>query len=815
MSTYPVVNPVYPYNTITVQCPPVGTPDCPGGYIMTINTNDLNTESLFYEPDFKSQLVSNSINVDHLMAGAPYSNAYALWAFVGIRAGYSPSRYYDETTYIYGHPDVQAMVRGQSSTINSESFLDSAEQHWLLWGRDQLLSGTRNYTFTIKPFDILNGDPYAGGTFVGTEKTLHIGDKADGGNTSYSTITLTLAGNPGAATISNMGTMDVTATKITTLDATNFTNILTINNQASTAALSISNLNMNPILGIHNTALGLSTTYTNSTLSGNGQTAIINLSSVTGGTITLNHTSNGYFADITINSNGSTDNNLTNLTGSALVGTSLLTIGGIQDITLTIGAAVDTIRTVNATPKTALSIADTTTGTSSNLLTATFSTANSSIAFLNATTLAAGNTLTFTGANNSLYGIPSTITGVSSNIGALFTNLDTLGISTSAASGTVNIANFGSSINKINIDVIPISTLTFNNVANDSIFNLGTSTIAPAALGVGDLVINQASPSSSASLTFNILGSGAGVADNLAIIGTGTASINVSSTITGTQTFTITSGDNSLHTLHITGGNTGNNIVCGTLPTSVTTFNGSTATSSINVTIGDAITSTTTYGSLTATNTITGGSADDTIDGGTANDIINGKEGANTLTGHGGLGATATDINTYIFTDPTGITTITDFNDGTSSSALDLLHLAATLSTATSSGFVGFLNGDSTAVTGSTAVSVASWDGTSSFNFTADQNIVVVTGTIADVSALSTAIGTNKIGTTSGNWSNAAKGLPFVYSDGTNLHIATVQVNTNSSQFINASASKIDDIISLSGISSTANFDSTDFAFIA
>jgi hypothetical protein len=815
---------------------PIITITHPNGNVTQINTNSATIQNLFNENYFRNNLAVSDIEaLDQGIANNIYLDTYDFWARVGIKSGLSASPYYNESAYLAYNPDIAALVRGRS--INPDSSVvvyDSGQQHWLIKGRDEIINGLRptaafaaSFTFTTAT-DNFVAYPYVGGVFTGTDQTFRVGDVADGGTASLSSLVLTLnGGSTGAATITNIGTIDciVASASGGSVDATNFYDVTAIRSIDSIGTLTIGNLNLNPTIIIDYSS-NLTVNYIDAVLSGNNKTFNLNIAAISSANIILNNTNSGFFSTIAINSAGAIADTITSLSGTALVGASMLKINGAQSLTMTVHSSISTIREVIAVPKASITFSDIITGTTGNVLTATFNTAGSSIRFTGLQALATTNVITFTGTGNTLSMTPTMAAAVRSSIGASFTNLDILDINGRLAGGAnIVVTNFGSQITTVNLNGLsnlPAPTSgpsAISSLPTGATINLGMTSTAITSL-VGALTING-----TGSVAVNVLGitpTGA-VADTLNITGFTAATLNISTLAipAGGNTLGFTfSSTSSITTLTVTGGNASSIVAVSfnTLPAAITTFNASACLSPITVTANNAVGVSIT-GSFTAINTLIGGSNADNISGGTAADTINAKGGINTVTGHGaGIGNTATDVNTYRFTDPTGITTITDCNLGAPNSSVDLIQLQSVLTTPTSNGLIGFLNGNSGNLSGvNVGVTGNNWSGSGALILTATQNIVIVTTTaISTTAQLAAAIGTTNIRTSGGgNWSVANKGIPFVYSDGTNIHISVVQVNTIASAFINAATGKIDEIITLSGIASTANFDTTDFSFIA
>jgi hypothetical protein len=573
-----------------------------------IDCNDSITQALFSENHFRSTLPYNEAQLlDQGLASGKYLDPYDFWCRLGIRAGWSPNIFFDEKTYLNNNPEVRAMVKGY--TLNPDAnpsnlLYDSGLQYWLIKGREEIVNGERTvdsapsiFTFTIGNDNLL-AIPFLGGTFIGTDQTVQAGDIADGGTATLSSLTLTLNGNSGAATITNIGTVNVTARAATgvVVDATNYSGVTNLNSMGSVGQVTIAGLSLNPTLGIDSNS-NIAVNYVDTILSGNNKIINLNvINNVTFGTITLNNACSGYFATIAIESNGATANTINWLTGTAVTGTSALNITGMQALTVSLSASTNTIRAVTAIPQSSVTFADNITGTSGNILTATFSTVGSSIRFTGTQSLATTNVLTFTGTSNSLSLTPTTVAAITNNIGASFTNLDTLDINGQLISN-VAVSNFGSAINIVNINgtsLAPAPTLgaaTISGLPTGSMVNLGMASTPITQLN-GVLTL-----SGTGAVMVNLLGTTpqAAVVDNIAITTFTKATLNINNlavpTVANNIAFAIQGA--ALTTLNVTGGNILASAVTVTLSSTTSLVRTVVATSKAIVSFTDNTTGTT------------------------------------------------------------------------------------------------------------------------------------------------------------------------------------------------------------------------------
>jgi hypothetical protein len=761
------------------------------------------------------------------IANGAYKDAFDHWTKVGIKMGYAPNKFYNETAYLNANTDLRPFVKGQEINPDlNKVFLNSALEHWILWGRKEGIDGvnaTRATSYTPMSYSFTSGvdnlvaDSGMASTFTGTDSTIQSGDVADGGSKATSTLNITASGgNINAATIKNFGNVNITASGGgRTFTATNTTAVDAINTSASTSDVTVSSLGINPKIGMVNTGQNMTVTFLDSVLSGNTGAASVALSNVTAGVLTMNRTAAGYFKTLGIASSGSSNVLSANgLTGSALVGTDTLNITGSASLTLPVKNDVNTIRTVTAAPVTNLSFADTATGATGGALTATFNSAGSRLD-LSGNTVSSSNKITFTGAGNTLGLNQTAANSVSSSIASTFTNLDTLAITDGVNSTTVACANFGSGIKNVILEADSAAASSITGLAAGGKITVGKGN----ALAQIDqaVTVNFASGNAN-TLTIDLVGNGASKNEKFTTTNTEKLVINPASSInSGTQTFTIAaaSGDIYLKNIEVKGGNAGATVSLagGTLPASVNSIDASASLSKITATANNNV-AMTIKGSSTAASTLTGGTANDIIIGGAGDDILDGMRGINSLTGGAGS-------DTFKFTDFDNVTTITDFNPGTSTTTVDKIQISVDPADR-GYAFNAVVTGAGNAAPATAVVPTANAKTISSMTATtlnSDDRILLYTGTATTASDLQTAVrtGGNMILTFT-NDVVANAGIPIVYlhTDG-NVHIAGIRCTTaaggnNTTAEITAA---VQDIAILQGVTSMANINSTDFEFIA
>jgi S-layer protein len=709
--------------------------------------DDSTLKPLFNENYYMSNLPASVAEALALsIATGVYKDGFDHWSKVGIKAGYSPSKFYNESAYLNANSDLRPFIKGQAIDPDlNKVFLNSALEHWILWGRKEGIDGVKatrgdsyspvSYSFTSS-VDNLVADTGIKATFSGTDSTIQAGDVADGGSKATATLNMTASGGDiAAATVKNFGNVNILASGgARTFSATNTTAVDAINSSGSTNTLAVTGLGINPKIGMTNTGQNMTVTFLDSVLTGNTGAASVALSNVTAGTLTMDRASSGYFKTASIASDGSA-NVLTSLAGTSLVGTDTLSITGSAALTLPVAVAVNTIRTVTAAPVTTLSFADTVTGATGGALTATFNTAGSRLN-LGGSTVSSSNNIKFTGAGNTL-GLTNTgATSVTSSISSTFTNLDTLAI-TNNLNGTVACANFGSGIKNVVLEGTDTGgASTISGLAAGGKITVGKAGSATPAVDTGVVTANFASGNAN-TLTLDFPGTGASVNEKFTTTNTEKLVINPSSTVSsGTLAFTIAaaSSDIYLKTIEVKGGNAGGTVslIGGALPASVNMIDGSASLSQITATANAA---STIKGSATAASTLTGGTANDVIIGGAGDDTLDGGRGINSLTGGAG-----SDI--FKFSNFDNVTTITDFNPGTSTTAVDKIQISKA-PTANGYGFNAVVTGSGTTAPTSEVVPAANAKTISSMAATtlvADDRIILYTGAATTAAALTTAV---------------------------------------------------------------------------
>ena len=823
-----------PYTVLTITAP--------NGVKLNIDTNNPTIQNLFNEQYFRGKLSPNELQaMDQAIANGAYQNAYDFWGKVGLKAGLSPCKFYDESTYLNNNNDVRQATKGQSLNPDATKvYLDSGLEHWLLFGRQEILNGgvvANQTTFTrataaVTPAQAITAgmsytspDSTIGEVFSGTDATFVSGTSINGGSAGAGSTTLnlstTLAGSTTLGSSTNVGTLNVTnTTTASTLNLANFDTTLTnINSVGSTVVPVLNNVPAQVTLGLTNTNFGMTPAYAATVALSGAQN--VNLTSAGSATavpvVALTNSGTGALSTLNVTSNGAaTSTNYVSLAGStALNPVATFNVNGTATAKVTLPSGLTaTTKTVVATPAASVTFADTNTGATGYPINATFNTAGSTLG-LAATSLAtSGNTVKFTGAGNTLAMVNSASVTTSS-VASQFTNLDSLEVTSAlAASNIVNVNNFGTAIKNVSLDVALGGSASVTNLTNNSTVNYGNSTATTPATGF-TLTLSQVSPSSNNVVNVKSLGNAVGVATQ-AITANGVGTINLTAPTVSTSnilTYTVLSDLGTKVTL--SGGNAASSaqITFTTLANNIATLDASASLAGINATAAPL--QSTLKGSLSAANTLTGGSNNDMLYGGSLADTFNGAGGINYYTGHQVPGAS--DVNTYKFTVPNNINTITDFNPATATTACDLIQFSTS---STNGGFnvnagaaltVGAIangNGASAVTAGATQVYTDA-----PLTLSATTSLLLYKGAQNTGAGIVTALTTSGLTSASAWTSGYALPVAYLNADG-NVHLGVVK-STAGNTAMGAGATAFGDIAVLQGVTSLANIDASDFALIA
>jgi hypothetical protein len=384
----------------------------------------------------------------------------------------------------------------------------------------------------------------------------------------------------------------------------------------------------------------------------------------------------------------------------------------------------------------------------------------------------------------------------------------------------------GTAVTHVNLNVGVNGASSITNLVNNAVINLGTSLTATGnAATTNALTTNLKTPGISNSITYNILGNtDAAVASKLTFNGVGTANVNLTTSIT-TQTVTFTLATDIGNKVVVTGGGAGSTIAHsgGGVLGYAGTFDASGAAS--NVTLTSNASGSNILGSHTGINSFTTGASYNNFTGGAAADTF-------TITGNAGTAGKLSTVqghyneinvaNTYVFKAAAASATlepvtISDFNPGTNSTAVDLIQISYGTVAA---GGVAYMTGAGNASVGAAAAAViqtvssstaTTLNSTTNFvNYTAStvanaaamQAIVQAAGTKFTFGA-TVSVGTRNV-------------MPIAYYDGSNTHLAILTQVTNAGIDTSTGVgdATITDIALLTGVNNTY-LDSTDISWIA
>jgi S-layer protein len=226
---------------------------------------------------------------------------------------------------------------------------------------------------------------------------------------------------------------------------------------------------------------------------------------------------------------------------------------------------------------------------------------------------------------------------------------------------------------------------------------------------------------------------------------------------------------------------------------------------------------------------LTGGTAADSITGGAGNDALSGLAGADVVNGGAGNDTITFTFETSVHDTLTGgagndtfksatttaatisVVEITDFDLGTASTAADILQLSdAALTGLTVVTDMVDTSANSAAATNNTVVRVTADNQT-----VANADLVILSGTYASAAAALAGMKTAGVDTiVYGAALTDNDSFLVAYSDGTDSYIA-VATTSGTDLLTSGGLDSVTNVVKLTGVSSLANFDSTDFAYIA
>ena len=531
--------------------------------------------------------------------------------------------------------------------------------------------------------DIIN----AGLTSAG-QQTLTALDSLKGGD-GTDTIAIVMKANATPASDS-VEVYTVTATAASALSMLGSTGVTSITNTGSSATLTVSNVALGTTLTLGNTAQGGTFNYAAADIAGTADAATINISSVTGGAVTVG----AGIEALTLNSVGTA-----NTLGSLSSGATTLNITGAQNMTITGNATATTIDASAATGKVTLTSDNTkavsiTTGSGADSVTMT-----GTNALTDTVSLGAGNdTVTFTGNLADADVVDGgdgtdTLVGTSANLAALtstattsnMTNFEVVQLSNQSGGDfdvsdiqedgitTVTLANSGAALvggareitgeaGSFTVNLGKSAAANNSTLGNTLTLNDGVDNVT-----VTDTVtINNTQINTTDGKNTNITNDITSTGYENVILNTGAGSGNTEQTMatltvtadsaTAATTLTLKGGNAiDLTTGVVTNSTSGITIDASAMSaqaSGVTTFDvdgvttGATGTVTITGSAGDDIIGDTTANNLSASastvnsgagkDSIFTGAGADTIDGGAGADTINSGSGNDTVVGGSG-----------------------------------------------------------------------------------------------------------------------------------------------------------------------------------
>jgi hypothetical protein len=468
-----------------------------------------------------------------------------------------------------------------------------------------------------------------------------------------------------APTISNVETIQLTALGAATVDFVNTTGVTSIVNSASSAALIVDNVVAIAPVTIQNTAQDTTVTFKDAAVAGTTDAVTLNLSSVSGGIITLGGetTAGAGFETVNIVATG------TNVTGNVAFGTTATTlnISGTGSLDINAAAEFAAVQTIDASGLSgslAIALADRTATSDTLDLTITTGAGADDVdisAVVDADVdnitidLGAGaDRLTLVQAahnadtGNSMSGGAGTDTlnlgiAMTSVVAAYVSNFEVLEFTMTAdLAQDMDVAD---SMNIVSVFDTAATTddLTLTNVADGFVLNLNgallATTSAAGTADIGIVISTLKTDTASDDMTVNLSATAGGVTigsfnpdilyETVTVTSSGTAGNEILTVGTAKNNIVLT-GATAL-TLTSTGSLTG--VVDAAAMTGVFTTTTSTTALSVTGGSGDDVITT---GAATAAQTINAGAGDDTI---TAGAIVGTAAGSVAYTFNGDAGS--------------------------------------------------------------------------------------------------------------------------------------------------------------------------------
>jgi hypothetical protein len=644
----------------------------------------------------------NNSDVLNAVSSGTYSNVFAHYQDFGETENRAPSADFANFTasaYLTANTDVAAAVTAGT--------IASALEHFIAFGQNESRqgSGITSAVATGSTFTLTSGAD-TGSTFVGTDQgdtfnatltneggvanvlTLNPLDAIDGGD-GTDTLNATINASVTPTSLANIENMVLTAVADNSAGADAAADVIGMANAGGITSITFASTGdddgvtasgvQNALTGaqgltIKNSAVATTVTTVNTAFSGDADSLVINLESVTAGALIVDPTgtgTNGY-ETFTINSNGTAANTLASFDDGNSTSGATLNIAGAQGLTITaaLAAQFTTINAANATGAVSARLDNaaihTVTGGTGN------DTFDLSGAFVDGTTPASDDTVNGGDGTDVLVLDDAEVTAVGSAAQfASVTNIETVRMN-SEITADATFANL-TGVTTVEFDGngiagnVRATGLTYTvasgqemqfdlaDTGNESMsFTVaGSATTDSMAMDINGVDIGGGAVILTGIETLNIATSGTAVMDGaMALVDTAaTQAINIS----GTGSLNLGAITADAVTSTMTGAGT---LTLGTLA-AATAFTGG---ATIDVVTGSTAADILAGGAAADTITNTASGADDS-----AGDIITGGDGFDTI----GLVGDSASATTYA-----GSSQITDFTVGSASTNTDLIRFS-------------------------------------------------------------------------------------------------------------------------------------------
>ena len=563
-----------------------------------------------------------------------------------------------------------------------------------------------NTTFTLttgaNSFTGNSGNDTFDGSLSGTSMTFGAADSLDGGaGTDSLTVQINATGTYQALALKNIENISLIDTYGATLSLLGATGVTSVTSNGSTVATTVSNIgSLNTGLGVTNSAVGATFTFTSSVVSGSSDTATLTLNGQTDGTDIIDGVE-------TLNIVSSGSANALKLTTAAaakyvITGDQTLNLKDLPSTVLTVDASAATAGvTFNSDQSSASTITGgsgndsiTLKGTNVNSDKVDLGAGNDTVVF--SANLATTDTVNGGDGNDTLTASSANLTGYSAPATPTITNFETLKVS-DALAADLTVANVqASGISTLNLATGTGGTATTVTMASGAMtVKLG------AALGAA-LTLTDTGTATTDSMALTNSGSvDVFAGKNLIVNGYETITINGSGTGTATTqtvgTITSTADTGGTTTVNFSGSN---KFTTGIITAAKIDASGLTGSANFSNSGNQPVGVTSIIGSSNG-DILVGSSTATSIDGGAGNDTITGADGNDTLVGGDGndsitAGAGKDNINAGAGTDTIVLgdnyTSGDVINGGDGTDTLSITNASVTIVNALSISAVNALN---------------------------------------------------------------------------------------------------------------------------